>query len=274
MERGSQWKERYAIQLLIDKAQLCDTSTRGRVVPWKDANGAGARPALLKAVLNALLTFYPNIHPSEAILAERSGNGRRSVQRAIAVLQAKDVLLVEPSDVTIRGGRVNKYTILATRLRQLAVQQRSLWNQRTQRHAGTDLAPSGHRPSAIRARPSATSGALTRFETRSEYLTKQGGAKELLSENREEVLSLAHVVRDATGELTDQQADQVIAICMLRVDDQITENSWALALASTRSAKPRDGFAYWRTCIRNQLADHGGDLESLLGMIGDPRALR
>lgn len=264
MDRPSVWKDRNALQKMIDRASLCDRDERGRIVPWKDAKGGGVSPALLKGVLNALITFYPNMHPSEALLASRSGNGRRTVQRAIAVLIARDILAVSPSGQSNRGGRINRYTILASKLAQLGLQQGSLWNQRTTRHTGTDLAPPERDLAPRGHRPSATGGALTVNQRTREDQTKQGRAREMLRVGKAEVLRLAHEVRHATGDLSQAEADEVIDISILRADGLISENAWAIALKSTAKAKPRDGFAYWKTCVRNQLAEVGSDLESLM----------
>lgn len=263
MDSAKGWQDRNAIQKLIDGASLCDRDERGKVVPWKDASGAGVSVALLKPVLNALLTFYPNIHPSEALIAARAGRGLRSVQRAISVLQAKDLLLVEDANPS-RGGKANKYTILVTKLAQLQIKQGSLWRQPQRATVAGAMRHQEQSNAPPRAEQRATGGAQRTTPRTREDQTKQGRAKEMLRAGKGEVLRLAHEVRDATGELNQAEADEVIGICILRADGKISENAWAISLRSTAKAKPRDGLAYWKTCVRNQLAEVGEDLEDLM----------
>ena len=264
MERGSIWKDRNALQKMIDRASLCDRDERGKAVSWKDESGSGASVALLKGVLNALLTFYPNMYPSEAMIAARSGRGLRSVERAVAILLKKDIIAIADSGEERRGGRINRYSILSTKLAQLGLQQGSLWNQRTTRHVGNDLPPPGRDLPPGGQRPTATGGGLTINQRTREDQTKQGRAREMLRVGKGEVLRLANEVRHATGDLTQEEADEVIDLCILRADSQISENAWSISLKSTAKAKPRDGFAYWKTCVRNQLAEVGVDLEDLM----------
>lgn len=258
MERPSQektWQARNELQKLIDGAGLCDRDSRGKVVPWKDASGRGASQMVLKSVLNALLTFYPQMYPSIATIASRCGLGERTVERAIAVLQAHEVLQVEQTRQGYRGGKLNRYAILGTRLRQLGQQQRSLFATKrhqdaTNRHRAPNQAPPGaNLPPPV---------AHKQQETTTEELNQEGEGRRggiVLGEKRGEVLQLAHRVRQVTGPLSQEQADEVIQACLWTVEGRLAEHAFEICLESTKNARPRNAFRYWKTCIGNQLRE-------------------
>lgn len=249
------WQARNELQKLIDAAGLCDRDSRGKAVPWKDASGRGASQMVLKSVLNALLTFYPQMYPSIPTIASRCGLGDRTVERAIAVLQLHEVLQVEQTRQGHRGGKLNRYAILGTRLRQLGQQQQSLFATKrhqaaTYRHRAQNQAPPGaNLPPPV---------AHKQQETTTEELNQEGEGRRggiVLGEKQGEVLKLAYRVRQVTGELTQEQADEVIQACLWTAQGRLSEQAFEISLESTRNARPRNPFRYWKTCIGNQLRE-------------------
>ena len=107
--------------------------------------------------------------------------------------------------------------------------------------------------------------------TTREDLTEEGGGERKLfrsEEERQAALASAYKVADVVGRPNGDQPEQIIGVCLLVERGTLCESSFQIALTSTRDARDvRDRFAYWRTCIKNQLAERGADLDELLAEV-------
>lgn len=118
--KSEDWKE---LRDLLRNAALNDWGADGEVLEWRDKRGKGISAHFLKSVLKAIAEYGPRAFPSQKLLVKDTGIRGRTIQRAIEILQAKDVLAVH-QERTPRGHKRNFYTILRPKLRLLAQDER------------------------------------------------------------------------------------------------------------------------------------------------------
>ena len=108
---------------LIRDAILHDWDADGEIILWEDHKGKSVWEDTGAEDVEAIFEHYPYMFPSLETLKKSSGIRYRTIERAIAVLQAKDVLIIN-QERTDKGFKRNVYTILEPKLRYLAQQER------------------------------------------------------------------------------------------------------------------------------------------------------
>ncbi len=251
-------KEKRELEQLVANAVLRDDEGL-----WRERTGSTVSVAVLKAVLNALLCYYPNMFPGLKLIEQKCGFGTRTLKRAIQVLQTKEILAVE---ATRNGGRTqNRYTILTTKLSYLGGDGR-LPLFKEPGAMVTEPGATRNKPGAMVTEPGATDGPLTRNSTRKESLkTNRHGAGDSFSfEDRERHLPrferIAAVVRPKKG--TDQ-AVWMMMVCLWVDVGTISEAQFEDSLESSKRNK-RGHFGYLHKCIKNKIEHNGHNYNELV----------
>lgn len=144
------WKK---VRDLLRNAVLHDWGPDGSRVWWQDVKGNGITDTVLKGVLKAIAEFGHRAFPSEETIGKSAGVRKRTVQRAIRVLQAKDLLKVD-QERGPRGNKRNYYTILPAKLEWLA-RDENMPIMRQARPAAAATLPADDEPRAWEPDPSA-----------------------------------------------------------------------------------------------------------------------
>ena len=153
------WEE---LQDLLRNAALNDWGPNGEVVEWRDHKGKAISVDRLKDVLKAIAKLGEGQTITEKEIGEKAERPRSTVQRALRVLKAKDVLAVEGEK---RAGHIRKwYRILRPKLRLLARDERLPIFQRpratSKSHAPRPMAHASPQPGRAPQEPCAMYGGV------------------------------------------------------------------------------------------------------------------
>ncbi len=268
------WSSRNRIQKLIDNADLHDRDNGGGVVLWRDKAGAGVSIVAAKGVLNAILGFWPKMFPSIETIAARSGLKRRTVQRVIEVLQAKDILAVETKQTG--RGKQSHYSFLLTKLAYLGGDGRMpLFKEPSPpKPSATGTTPSATTtdPSAMVAHPSATGGArasatggaIRTIVKTNEDLRKRNVDSNFLNDEIQEFLIHAKRLGKLIPGTVDDQGDILRKFAMWRVTGEISEFDFEECITSTESNRPDYPFGYFWQSVFERIESGGRDFYQLL----------
>jgi hypothetical protein len=274
---AKQSEKRNVLRDLINNASLHDWDSNGNMVLWQDAKGKSISDTVLKAALNAIFQHFPNMCPTLDTIAKKASCRRRTLQRALAVLQAKDVLIIT-QERNGRGYKRNVYTILDAKLRYLAQQERlPLFDQakpRTKResHAPPEHAhaPPEHAHAPPRHLPRATDGALTSKED-----TSKAPSDVQTDGALDEVRSKANRLARWVDCRRDDNRKLVAKIALLWDAGELPDDACEQVLESFRVMRERIGnpAAWLYRTLANQCADRHIHFEQLLARTAIPIAL-
>lgn len=251
------------MQKLIDNAALHDRDASGKLVVWKDKYGHGVSVVALKGVLNAILVNYPNMFPSIATIAGRCGQKQRTIQRAIEVLQAQEIIVVEQTRNS-RGAKQNRYSILTTKLSYLGQDSRLPLFEKAKCPQAKAICPRRQVLVPPGPGPSAPGGTLRVIVRTSEDQRKRGGDSEFENDEIQEVIQYAKQQGKIIGPTVGDQGECLLKCAVWRMTGEISENDFEECLESVGANNPDDNFAYYWTSIKNRIEQSGRDFYRLL----------
>jgi hypothetical protein len=267
--KSEPWQVKAELQKLIDNACLHDRDTRGKPVVWKDRAGHGVSLAALKGTLNALLSHYPNMFPSIATLASRSGQKPRTIERAIEVLELQEILVVDRTRNS-RGQKQNRYTILTTKLAYLGEDGRMPLFKKPMRPESQAKRPGGKSQAppqqslAPWVQTQAPPGAHEHCLNIDEDKDEQAGAGKFSGEEREQIIYYANRAATFVGRPRGDQVEFLILVGVWILRGPLAEGAFEECLEAVERRRPDNRFGYFRSCLKNKLAEGGQDLDVLL----------